>query len=81
VTFEQTFQAVRGAARAGGRPARIESARLTGDELRFTLVADLNGRSMRQELAGRISGDTIRGKTGDQNWQATRTLRGKIDFD
>jgi hypothetical protein len=80
-TLEQTFQAVRGAARAGGRPARIENARLNGAELRFTLVADVDGGSMRQELAGHIAGDTIRGKAGGRDWQATRTARGKIDFD
>src|SRR5687768_10574280 len=80
-TLEQTFQEVRGAARAGGKLARIENARLRGDEIRFTLVADVNGRAIRQELAGRISGDTIRGKTGGQDWQATRTIRGKIDID
>lgn len=80
-TLEQMFQEVRGSARAGGTAARIENSRLRGDEIRLTLVADVNGRAMRQELAGRISGDTIRGKAGEQDWQATRTLRGKIDFD
>lgn len=86
-TLQQTFQELRGAARAGGKPARIEHARLTGDEIRFTLVVDVDGAAMRQELAGRISGDTIRGKVrygqtgGTQDWQATRTMRGKIDID
>jgi hypothetical protein len=86
-TLEQTFQQLRGAARAGGKPARIENARLRGDEVRFTLVADVDGAAMRQELAGRISGDTIRGNArlarseNAQAWQATRTMRGKIDID
>ena len=86
-TFEQTFQALRATARAGGKPARIENARLRGDEIRFTFVAELDGGAMRQEMAGRISGDTIRGKArlprseSAQEWQATRTTRGKIDID
>lgn len=85
--LEQTFQVLRGSARADGRPARLENAQLRGDEIRFTFVTDSDGRPMRQELAGRISGDTIRGKArllgsqGEQDWQATRATRGRIRID
>jgi hypothetical protein len=75
-----------GSARAGGRPARIERAKLEGDEIFVMLVADVNGREVRQELSGRITGDTIRGRArvddaGDAEWQATRVTRGKINID
>ena len=84
-TLTQVFQEVRGSARAGGALARIESARLIGTELALALVAQVSGREARFELAGRVTGDTIRGsvKAGgsDTEWQATRVARGKIDID
>lgn len=85
--IEQTFQVLHAVARAGGRPARVENAQLRGEEIRFTVVTDPDGRPMRHELAGRISGDTIRGKArlpgpeGEQDWHATRATRGKIEMD
>lgn len=86
-SLEQTFQELRGSARAAGRPARIDAARLSGEDLKLAVVAEIDGREVRHELAGRISGDTIRGKShvpgaGSQaEWQATRTTRGKINID
>lgn len=86
LNLEQTFQHVRGSARVAGRPARLESAELRGDELRFALVAEADGRPARFEFAGRLTGDTIRGKMRVANaesgleWQATRTQRGKMDI-
>jgi hypothetical protein len=87
VVLEQTFQELRGTANVEGRPARLENPRLRGDEIRFTVVADVNGRALRQELSGRIAGDTIRGKArvphaeSGVEWQATRVARGKINID
>jgi hypothetical protein len=87
VALEQTFQELRGAALVDSRPARLENPRLRGDEIRLTLIADVNGRAIRQELAGRIDGDAIRGKQRAPNaesgmeWQATRVSRGKINID
>lgn len=86
VTFEQIFQELRGAARSGGRPASIEQANLRGEEIRFTVAVEVNGRPVRHELVGRVTGDTIRGKMRVANaesaveWQATRTVRGKIEM-
>jgi hypothetical protein len=90
VTLEQTFQALRGSARAGGRPARLEEPRLHGEEIRFTIVADVDvsgGKPLRQEFTGRVSGEAIRGKTRVANaesgsdWQAARVERGRINID
>lgn len=85
--LEQTFQVLRGSARVGGRPARIESSRLSGGDISLTVVADTNGREARFDLRGRITGDSIRGTArlagapNESDWQATRVARGKIDID
>jgi SAM-dependent methyltransferase len=87
VLLEQTFQELRGSATAAGRPARLQSARLRGEEIWLTLVADLNGRAVQHEFAGRIAGDRILGKAraphgeSGMEWQATRVTRGKINID
>ena len=87
LAVEQTFQEIRAAARAGGAPARVENPRLRGEEIRFTLTRDIAGRSVREEYVGRISGDSIRGKTRVPNaesgldWHATRVARGQINID
>jgi SAM-dependent methyltransferase len=85
--LNQTFQMLDGAARVGGRAARIVSARLQGDEITFAVVGESNGREIRQELAGRITGDTIRGTSRivgsatEVEWQARRVASGKINID
>ena len=87
ITLEQTFQMLKGSARVAGSPARIENPRLRGEDIRLVLVANMNGRELRQELSGRISGDTIHGRArlpaaaSDAQWQATRVARGKINID
>ena len=87
MTLEQTFQELRGSALAGGRPARLENPRLRGEEIRFTLVADVNGRQVRQEVSARVSGDSMKGKARAPNaesgfgFHATRIARGKINID
>jgi hypothetical protein len=68
-TLEQRFQELTGTASVGGKPAKIEHMSLRGDEIRLSVAG--------QELAGRISGDTIRGK----EWQATRVARGRMNID
>ena len=87
VTLAQTFQELRGEARVGSRAARLERARMRGDEIAFVLVSDEGGREIRQELAGRVSGDTIRGTmrtagaSDGSEWQAKRVARGRIDIE
>jgi len=78
----QAFQVLQGRARAGGREGRIEQGRMRGDEIRFILTAEADGGTVRQELAGRIAGDSISGRIvaggTAQDWKATRTRRGSI---
>ena len=87
VTLEQTFQELRGTAAIADKPARLENARLRGEEIRFTLAGEIEGRPLRREFVGRVSGDTIVGKARSPNaesgfaWQAARVVPGKINID
>ena len=87
LTLVQTFQELRGEARVGGREARLERASLKGDAIALVLVSEVGGREVRQELAGRVSGDTIRGTvrlaaaSDGSEWQAKRVARGRIDIE
>lgn len=86
LALDQTFQTLRGTARVGGQPARLEEARLRGDEIGLTVVVDRAGARLRQTLVGRISGDAIEGRArlspgAEAPWQATRSTRGRIDID
>ena len=82
LNLTQTFQMLAGQPRVGGRPGRLEGGRMRGDEIRFILAADVDGRAVRQEYTGRISGDSISGKVkvgdGEQEWKATRVRRDGI---
>lgn len=83
--LQQTFQMLAGKPVVGGRAARMEGARMRGDEIRFMLVAGTGGREMRQEFSGRIAGDTILGRMktdggADIEWNATRVKRGSIEM-
>jgi len=85
LALSQTFQMLEGRPLAGGRTGRMEGGRMRGDEIRFILATDAGGRVVRQEYAGRVSGDTITGKVktaeGEQDWKATRVRRGKINVE
>ena len=83
--LDQTFQMLEGLPVVGGRPARLESGRMRGDEIRFMLTAETGGRALRHEFSGRVAGDAIRGRVklaegGETEWNATRTRRGSINI-
>jgi hypothetical protein len=87
VTFEQRFQELRGSATIGGVPAQIQEPRLRADEIRFRLLAQVNGKAVQREFAGRIAADTMRGTAhvrpaeSGAEWQAKRITRADIDID
>lgn len=87
VALEQTFQMLRGTARAAGASARLESAMLRGDEIALRITSQLSGRDVVQDFKGRISGDTIRGTVRlagaveEVEWQASRVARGKLNIE
>lgn len=82
IEFSQTFQVLEGALPAGAGRGRMERGRMRGDEIRFILTAEVDGRPLRQEYQGRVIGDTIDGRVklagGEFDWKATRTRRGSI---
>ncbi len=85
LALSQTFQMLEGRPVVGGRPGRLEGGRMRGDEIRFILAADVDGRAPRQDYAGRINGDTIAGTVkvagSEQAWKATRVRRGTIKLE
>lgn len=87
VALEQTFQMLRGTARANGVAARLENARLRGDEISLRIAAHINGQERTLDLKGRVSDETIRGTTrvgaGETElaWHATRAARGKLNIE
>jgi SAM-dependent methyltransferase len=84
---KQTFQVLGGSVRAGGKPAHVEHLRLRGTDIAVAVSSLVEGREVRRELAGVISGDTIRGTmrsgSAPENtaWQATRVARGRIEIE
>ncbi len=83
ISFEQRYQQVSGTARVNGRAVRIEGAKLRGDELSFSFVADVNGAAVKHEFSGRVAGDSMTGQavlSGSRiaarvEWTAERAAR------
>ncbi|MGH8661730.1 MAG: SAM-dependent methyltransferase [Burkholderiales bacterium] len=77
LALQQNFQVIEGALKAGGRTARVEKARLTGENI--SVSAELAGT--RYEFSGRIYNHAIEGKarwirgakSRELAWSAART--------
>lgn len=85
LVLRQAFQVLDGRAMVGGRPARLESGRMRGNEIRLVLVAETGSGTLRREYRGRMNGDRIRGEViladgGKLDWNATRVRRGRIQL-
>jgi SAM-dependent methyltransferase len=83
--IRQTFQMLSGTAHVGAAGGRLRGGTLRGDALRFALSAEVDGRRVRHEFEGRVSGDTISGKmkSGDRvarDWRASRIRRAAINI-
>ena len=61
LALEQKFQVVSGTLRINGTPLKIADAKLRGDQLGFSVTADLNGAATKQTFSGRVSGDNLFG--------------------
>jgi len=81
LSLEQEFQVVRGELTpAGSKPSRINSASLTGSELKFTAMVPDGQRQVRVNFKGTVNGDTIKGtqqwssgpQAGTHEWVAKR---------
>jgi len=82
--LEQQFQVVEGVVRSGNRRGVMDSMKLTGDEISFSLMITLEGVGLaRHQFSGRVKGDTIEGTVRilhepydtafELPWRATRT--------
>jgi hypothetical protein len=85
VVFEQQFQAIEGAARAGDRREVITSPTLHGADIAFTLNITLDGLGLTQhEFSGKVEDDRITGTVKVSSlkqdaltlpWRAQRTTK------
>jgi hypothetical protein len=83
--LKQTFQMLSGKARLGTAAGEIRGASLRGESLRFSLDAQVAGRSVHYEFEGRVEGDAISGKVKSsegptRDWQARRVVRAAINI-
>lgn len=76
VAIQQNFQVLEGTLASGGRSARMEGGKLTGDDIAFTATLD----GSRYEFSGHIFNHALEGKarltrggaTQELQWSATR---------
>ena len=78
--LEQKYQVITGSASAGGRPVRLQDARLRGGEIRFAVTLEVNGSPVKHEFTGKVAGETVTGSVrlsgarlqGQHEWNAQR---------
>ncbi len=80
LTLEQKYQVITGSASVGGRAARLQDARLRGDEMRLVFTAEVNGSPVKHEFTGKVAGEAATGSArlsgarlqGQHEWNARR---------
>ncbi len=80
LTLEQKYQVITGSASVGGRAARLQDARLRGDEIRLVFTAEVNGSPVKHEFTGKVAGEAATGSArlsgarlqGQHEWNARR---------
>jgi hypothetical protein len=77
LTLEQKYQSLSGSVKVGTATAKITSASLRGDEIRFVFTANVNGQAVRHEFSGKIGGD---GATGSARLSGAR-VQGRYEWD
>ncbi len=81
LNIDQVFQKITGTLSAGGRPAQIEKAVLTGDAISFEANVERGGKPMRLEFKGRVINNAVEGEArglpgppgAPMVWSASRT--------
>jgi hypothetical protein len=81
--LEQKYQVITGSASVGGRPVRLQDARLRGGEIRFAFTAEVNGLPVKHEFTGKVAGEAVTGSArlsgarlqGQHDWNARRTAQ------
>jgi precorrin-6B methylase 2 len=82
--LEQQFQTLEGVVRSGNRRGVLDTMKLTGEEISFSLMMTLDGAGLaRHQFKGRVKGDTIEGTVRithepydtafELPWRATRS--------
>jgi SAM-dependent methyltransferase len=75
VRLRQQFQKVEGEVVLDGRSGQLRDARLSGDQISFTV---LDGSGVRRDFSGRVAGNSMQGVaksldgSGEARWSATR---------
>jgi Methyltransferase domain len=81
LVLEQKFQVISGTVRVGGRSAKLQDARLRGDQINLVFSVEVNGSMVKHELSGRVvAGNAIEGTAsfsgsraqGQSDWSASR---------
>jgi len=80
VTLEQKYQEITGSVALGGRTAKLQNARLRGEEIRFSFTADVNGAPVKHEFSGKVAGESVSGSArlagarvqAQHDWDARR---------
>ena len=78
--LQQHYQDISATAWNQGQTWPVFDASLTGERIRFALASEAGGRIIRQDYAGRVSGDAIAGtvrisgaaEEKQMQWQAVR---------
>lgn len=88
IALDQMFQVLEGKPVVGGRSARFANGRVRGEDVSFVMMADIDGREVRHEFRGRITGDAIKGRVtlqgaapAELEWSAVRTARGRMEIE
>jgi SAM-dependent methyltransferase len=79
--LDQRYQRISGSVSVGGRPVKLQEARLRGGEISFGFTADVNGSPVKHQFTGKVAGDTVAGSArlsgtrleGQHDWSARRT--------
>jgi len=82
VSLEQEFQILSGSMTVAGLSAAV-AGRMRGEEIGWVLTLEIDGRPLRHEFSGRLSGDTIAGWVtiggARLEWRARRAARGRME--
>ena len=89
MVLEQSFQAITGTVRAGGRSVKLQDATLRGDQISGSFTAEVNGSALKHEFAGRVAGGNIDGSMklsgsrtqGQLDWNAMRGNRSGMAYE
>jgi len=74
VTLTQKYQELSGTVTVGGKPARLAGAKITGDQITFSI--DDGGTA--REFTGRVNGAAIDGMAKANGSQSKWTATGKL---